>query len=78
MENASLPVQFGGRFSAKAIAPSLASLDPNTGMMIFICSRHWSSGVHPRDSTMIRLVAATASGPLAVIRSANPIAASNA
>lgn len=35
-----LPVQFGARFSAKATAPSLASLDANTGMMILACSRH--------------------------------------
>src|ERR1700682_4377309 len=72
-----LPVHFGGRFSANAMAPSLASFDMNTGARIFVCSRHISSGLQPRDSTMMRFVAATASGPFAVIFSASAIAASS-
>ncbi|CNV29485.1 Uncharacterised protein [Mycobacterium tuberculosis] len=50
----------------------------NTGTRIFICSANIVSGLHPRDSVIIRLVATTASGPLAVIFSANAIAASRA
>src|SRR5689334_1470290 len=71
-----VPVHLGGRFSANAIAPSLASLDMKTGARILVCSRHISSGDQPRDSTMIFLVAATARGPLAVIFSASSMAAS--
>src|SRR4029077_336275 len=73
-----VPVQRGGRFSANAIAPSLASLDENTGIRSLFCSANLVSGLQPRDSTMICLVAATASGPLAVIFSAKAIAASSA
>src|SRR4051794_1345520 len=72
-----VPVHFGARFSANAIAPSFASLLLNTGIRIFTCSANIVSGLQPRDSVMIRLVAATASGPLAVIRSASSIAASS-
>lgn len=70
--------QRGRRLSANAIAPSFASLEVNTGTRIFICSANIVSGLHPRDSVIIRLVATTASGPLAVIFSANAIAASRA
>src|ERR1700761_4477628 len=56
-----VPVQRAGRFSANAIAPSLASFDENTGIKILFCSANMVSGLQPRDSTMIRLVAATAS-----------------
>lgn len=68
----------GAGASANAIAPSFASLEVNTGTRIFICSANIVSGLHPRDSVIIRLVATTASGPLAVIFSANAIAASRA
>src|ERR1700738_1965001 len=73
---AQVPVQRGGRFSANAIAPSFASFETNTGPRILTCSRHISAGPQPRDSTMIRLVAATASGPLGGVFSARASAAS--
>src|SRR6202022_5148513 len=67
---AQVPVQRGGRFSANAIAPSFASFETNTGPRILTCSRHISAGAQPRDSAMMRLGAATGSGPLSVIFSA--------
>ena len=47
------------------------------GTRILTCSANMVSRLQPRDSVMIRLVAATASGPLAVIFSASAIAASS-
>ena len=66
-----VPVQLGARFSANAIAPSLASLEVKIGMMCSSCFFHISSSVQSADLTMISLVVATASGPLAVMRSAS-------
>src|SRR5262245_32305690 len=42
-----VPVHFGGRFSANAIAPSLASLLLKTGIRIRVCCDHISSGLQP-------------------------------
>lgn len=56
------------------MAPSLASLEANTGAISSPCLAQISSWDQPAAFTMISLVTATASGPFAVIRSANSIA----
>ena len=73
-----VPVQLGARFSANAIAPSLASFDVKIGMMCSSCFFHISSSVQPADFVMTSLVVATAKGPLAVMRSASSIAPASA
>ena len=72
------PVQSGGRFSAKAAAPSIASLEVNTGPMISPCRANASSLGQSADSTMTRLVAASASGAFAATLAASSLAASSA
>jgi hypothetical protein len=64
-------VQWAGRFSANARAPSFASLEAKTGPMMSDCRLQTSSARQYRDSTSTRLVAAMARGPLAVISSAS-------
>src|SRR5690606_13846526 len=72
------PFHWGARFSAKAAAPSMASLDANTGWMISPCLRNISSSDQSCDSMITRLVAASASGALAAILRASSIAPSSA
>src|SRR5215470_18523404 len=50
------PRQTGGRFSAKAVAPSLASAEKNTGPAISACRSNDSDCGQSADSTTIRLV----------------------
>src|SRR5260370_5324798 len=72
------PRHTGGRFSANAAAPSIASLEPKTRAAISACLAHaWAAG-QSADSTMMRLVAASAIGALAAIAAARMLAAARA
>ena len=76
--SAQRPFHTGSRFSAKAVAPSRASSEPNTGPEISPCFCHFSSSLQPGSSIRIRLEAISASGPFLAIASASSSAASSA
>src|SRR5690606_2495918 len=73
-----LPVQTGLRFSAKAVAPSLASAEVKIWAIRGRCMSNMSAGRQLRDSAITVLAACTASGPLAAISPASSRAASSA
>jgi len=72
------PLQRGGRFSAKASAPSRASSDVKTGSTMTRCRSQNSPAGQPAAPAMTDLVARTASGPLALIVTASSWAAASA
>ena len=67
-----------GRFSAKASAPSIASAEPKTGPMISPCRANASALSQSADSTMTRLLAASASGAPWATRAASSLAPASA
>src|SRR5690606_13141872 len=58
-----LPVQTGLRFSAKAVAPSLASADAKIGAVRGRCRSNMSDWRQSLEAEMISFAACTASGP---------------
>ena len=64
------PVQRGGRFSAKAAGPSLASSLENTSVEMADSIRYASFMSTARPRSTLSLVLRTANGPLAVMRCA--------
>ena len=73
-----VPVHVGARFSANARGPSLASSDTNTSRITGACMSQNAASVRPLVSRSTFLEAATDSGALRAIRSANCSAASSA
>src|SRR6185369_6645410 len=55
-QQAHSPRQTGGRFSAKATAPSLASAEVNTALVTSRCRANAVSAGQSADSTITRLV----------------------
>ena len=73
-----LPCQTGGRFSANAVAPSRASSEAKIGSQIGAWRSNASLCGQSSDSRRMRLLPASASGPLAAIVAASSSAASSA
>src|SRR5690606_25769829 len=73
-----LPVQTGARFSAKAVAPSLASADVKIWAARGRCKSNISAWLQSRDWVTILFAVCTASGPFEAMTRAISSAASSA